>query len=225
MIADREKLSAVLENLVINAIKFTPEGGRITVGAARAQGGARSSAEIRVADTGIGIPDDQIGRIFNRFHQVDGSSTRRFGGVGLGLAIVKSILEAHGSTITVESKPGKGTTFRFALPVVEKTEAKARGGQVPRPRRARRPRARGRRRPGGGAHGPRLPGDEGLLVITAATAASGAALAAQRHPDLILLDLMLPDRAGLELLGPEDRPRHQPHSRDDPLHAANRSRA
>jgi signal transduction histidine kinase len=125
VIADREKLSAVLENLVINAIKFTPDGGRITLGASRAQGGARSSAEIRVADTGIGIPDDQIGRIFNRFHQVDGSSTRRFGGVGLGLAIVKSILEAHGSTITVESKPGKGTTFRFALPVVEKTEAKA----------------------------------------------------------------------------------------------------
>jgi signal transduction histidine kinase len=129
VIADREKLSAVIENLVINAIKFTPEGGRITVGAARSRGGARASAEIVVADTGIGIPADQLERIFNRFHQVDGSSTRRFGGVGLGLAIVKSILEAHGSSITVESRPGKGTEFRFGLPLVEKSEPRG-GGLV-----------------------------------------------------------------------------------------------
>jgi two-component system NtrC family sensor kinase len=122
VIADREKLSAVLENLVINAIKFTPEGGRITVSAARSPGG-RPGAEITVADTGIGIPPDQLARIFNRFHQVDTSSTRRFGGVGLGLAIVKSIVEAHDSTIEVESKEGKGTVFRFRLPLVDRAEA------------------------------------------------------------------------------------------------------
>jgi signal transduction histidine kinase len=122
VIADREKLSAVLENLVINAIKFTPEGGRITVSAARAAG-PRPGADVTVADTGIGIPPDQLARIFNRFHQVDTSSTRRFGGVGLGLAIVKSILEAHDSTIEVESHEGKGTVFRFRLPVVERAEA------------------------------------------------------------------------------------------------------
>jgi signal transduction histidine kinase len=122
VIADREKLSAVLENLVINAIKFTPEGGRLTVSAARAAG-PRPGADVTVADTGIGIPPDQLARIFNRFHQVDTSSTRRFGGVGLGLAIVKSILEAHDSTIEVESHEGKGTVFRFRLPVVERAEA------------------------------------------------------------------------------------------------------
>ena len=196
VIADREKLSAVLENLVINAIKFTPEGGRITVGAARSPGAARSSADIRVADTGIGIAEDQLDRIFNRFHQVDGSSTRRFGGVGLGLAIVKSIIEAHGSTITVESRPGKGATFRFSLPLVEKSDGKTvedrvreRGpGQVlvvdddPDVARA----IRGYLE------------NEGLAVMVAATAAGGAALAAERRPDLILLDLMLPDRGGLE---------------------------
>jgi signal transduction histidine kinase len=194
VIADREKLSAVLENLVINAIKFTPEGGRITVAAARSAVTGRSSAEIRVTDSGIGIPDDQIARIFNRFHQVDGSSTRRFGGVGLGLAIVKSILEAHGSPITVESAPGKGATFRFTLPVVEKSEPRA---------------AEARER---GAVGLVLVVDddpevtrrirgylesEGLSVITAASAAAGGALAGERHPDLILLDLMLPERAAL----------------------------
>jgi two-component system phosphate regulon sensor histidine kinase PhoR len=122
VIADREKLSAVLENLVINAIKFTPEGGRITLSAARSAG-PRPGAKITVADTGIGIPPDQLARIFNRFHQVDTSSTRRFGGVGLGLAIVKSILEAHDSTIEVESQPGQGTVFHFILPVVDRAEA------------------------------------------------------------------------------------------------------
>src|SRR5206468_3768357 len=64
--------------------------------------------------------------VFNRFHQVDGSSTRRFGGVGLGLAIVKTILEAHGAAIEVESQPGRGSAFRFVLPVLEKQEAQPR---------------------------------------------------------------------------------------------------
>ena len=118
VIADREKLSAVIENLVINAIKFTPEGGshhRVRAAACaggRAPDGARSAS----ADTGIGIPRDQIGKIFNRFHQVDGSTTRRFGGVGLGLAIVKSILDAHGAAIQVESEEGKGTASASACP-------------------------------------------------------------------------------------------------------------
>jgi DNA-binding response OmpR family regulator/two-component sensor histidine kinase len=199
VIADREKLSAVIENLVINAIKFTPEGGRITVGGGRNPGAARSSAEVRVADTGIGIAPDQLGRIFNRFHQVDGSSTRRFGGVGLGLAIVKSILEAHGSAISVESKPGKGTVFRFTLPLVEKADPKPADA-------AERPRDRGEaplvlvvddepevvRAIRGYLE------DEGLAVIAAATAASAARVALERRPDLILLDLMLPDRGVLE---------------------------
>ena len=122
LIADREKLAAVLENLVINAIKFTPEGGRITVSAQRAVA-AKAAADITVADTGIGIPPDQLARIFNRFHQVDSSSTRRFGGVGLGLAIVKSIVEAHDSTIDVQSRQGQGTVFKFRMPAAERAEA------------------------------------------------------------------------------------------------------
>ena len=120
VIADRERVSQVLENLVINALKFTPEGGRITVGASRGRLAGRPAAEILVSDTGIGIPEAQIGKVFARFHQVDGSSTRRFGGVGLGLAIVKSILDAHGTAIAVESAVGLGTTFRFSLPILEK---------------------------------------------------------------------------------------------------------
>jgi signal transduction histidine kinase len=130
VIADREKLSAVLENLIINALKFTPEGGRITVSASRAGSAARPSARIRVSDTGVGIAPDQIEKIFNRFHQVDTSTTRRFGGVGLGLAIVKSILEAHGTSVAVESEVGRGTTFAFVLPVLDRAETPARGREA-----------------------------------------------------------------------------------------------
>jgi signal transduction histidine kinase len=119
VIGDREKVSQVLENLVINAIKFTPEGGRITIAASRSAS-PPPVAEIRVTDTGIGIPADQMGKVFNRFHQVDGSTTRRFGGVGLGLAIVKSILDSHGSPISVDSFEGRGTAFRFTLPLLQR---------------------------------------------------------------------------------------------------------
>jgi signal transduction histidine kinase/DNA-binding response OmpR family regulator len=199
VIADREKLSAVLENLVINAIKFTPDGGRITISAARTPAGSKPGVDIAVADTGIGIAPDQLARIFQRFHQVDSSSTRRFGGVGLGLAIVKSILEAHDSTIQVESQEGRGTVFRFNLPVVDRAEVGPHPGRpADRPEeglvlvvdddaevvRAVRSYLE----------------DEGLAVLSASTAAEGASLAADRHPDVILLDLLLPDQSGLELL-------------------------
>ena len=161
VIADREKLSAVLENLVINAIKFTPEGGPHHRVRGAGPGAARPTAEIRVADTGIGIPRDQIGKIFNRFHQVDGSTTRRFGGVGLGLAIVKSILEAHGATIKVESKPGKGTVFRFALPGGGEERAEAPWRRSARDRAEDGSRAGDGRRCRADAHGPRLPREGG----------------------------------------------------------------
>jgi len=198
VIADREKLSAVLENLVINAIKFTPEGGRIEVSAQRATAGGKPCAAIAVSDTGIGIAPDQLARIFNRFHQVDSSTTRQFGGVGLGLAIVKSIVEAHDSTIEVESEQGKGTSFRFRLPVVDRAEASPPAPAADRaeeglvlvvdddPSVVRSVRS--------------YLEEEGLAVIAASTGAEGAALAADRHPDVILLDLLLPDQSGFELL-------------------------
>ncbi len=201
VIGDRDKLSQVIENLVINAIKFTPEGGRITVGAERALLDTRASARVHVSDTGIGIPEQQIGKIFNRFHQVDGSTTRRFGGVGLGLAIVKSILDAHGTPVAVESEVGKGTSFRFVLPLLDKgTEAGEPRRLAPSPQSAEAlvlvvdddPEMQGLARTS--------LEKEGFAVVSAATAEEGAAMASRRRPDLILLDLLLPDRNGLELL-------------------------
>jgi signal transduction histidine kinase/CheY-like chemotaxis protein len=199
LIADREKLSAVIENLVINAIKFTPEGGSITVSAGRVPGTERPTAEIRVSDSGIGIPKDQIGKIFNRFHQVDGTTTRRFGGVGLGLAIVKSILDAHGAAIHVESEEGRGTVFNFRLPLLERPE----GVAEPAPPRERSDEGLVLVVDDDDELARRVSADltqDGLSVIATASASEGAALAAARRPDVIVLDLLLPDRGGVDLL-------------------------
>ena len=110
---DPVHLSRLLDNLIGNAIKFTPPGGTITVRLQR----SNSDAKLEVIDTGVGIPEDKIVRIFDRFYQVDGSTTRRYGGTGLGLALVKEIALSHGGEVTVESSIGKGSTFRIKLPL------------------------------------------------------------------------------------------------------------
>ncbi len=109
---DPARLSQVLDNLLHNAIKFSPDGGTTITVRARPMGQA---IQVEVSDQGIGIPVAELGKIFDRFYQVDGSSTRRFPGTGLGLAIVKQIIEAHNGKIWVESEEGKGSTFFFTL--------------------------------------------------------------------------------------------------------------
>jgi signal transduction histidine kinase len=118
---DAERLAQVIENLVTNAVKFTPPGGEIRVGLARRGG----EVEVTVSDRGIGIPRPALGKIFERFYQVDASSTRRYGGMGLGLAIVRETLAAHGCEVAVESEEGMGTTFRFALPLALREQVEA----------------------------------------------------------------------------------------------------
>jgi signal transduction histidine kinase len=110
---DREKVRQCLINLVNNSVKFTPQNGTITVGAE--QQGDRMA--LYVKDTGIGISEDNQRRIFETFYQVDGSSTREYGGAGLGLAIVKSFVEAHGGEVRVASQPERGATFTLLLPM------------------------------------------------------------------------------------------------------------
>lgn len=107
----------MLENLLSNALKFTPHDGTVAVRLHQTPG----DIVLDVADTGIGIAPDQLGRIFERFYQVDGSMTRRYGGTGLGLALVKQIVEAHCGRVTVDSQPGQGSTFRVLLPRNEDT--------------------------------------------------------------------------------------------------------
>jgi signal transduction histidine kinase len=109
---DEQRLTQVLLNLVGNAIKFTDAGEvRIT---ARAENG---HFWVSVADTGPGIPADQLTRVFEQFHQVDNSNTKKTGGTGLGLAIAKQIVEMHGGRVWVESALGKGATFQMQLPI------------------------------------------------------------------------------------------------------------
>lgn len=112
VLADRDRLMQVFENLVSNAIKFSPDGGVITI---RAQD-ADAYWQVAVQDTGIGIPPDKLDKVFDRFYQIDGSTTRRFGGSGLGLAIAKEIVTGHGGQIWAESVLGEGSTFYVCLP-------------------------------------------------------------------------------------------------------------
>ena len=98
-----------------NAVKFTASGGRVQFGA-RNEG---QSVTIYVYDTGIGISQDKVKDVFEPFHQLDGSATRRYEGTGLGLAMAQQIIAAHGSDILVRSKVGEGSYFEFKLPVEE----------------------------------------------------------------------------------------------------------
>ena len=112
VIADRHSLEQVLVNLLDNAIKYTPEGGKVTISGSEKD---PREVEISVQDNGIGIPKEDLPRIFERFYRVDKGRSQELGGTGLGLSIVKHLVQAHGGRIWVESQMGKGTTFYFTL--------------------------------------------------------------------------------------------------------------
>jgi two-component system sensor histidine kinase BarA len=119
-VADRDRLHQVVVNLLANAVKFTQKGGRIVVSLSEVEPQPALNGDlgyrIEVEDSGVGIPESQFEKIFQTFYQVDGSSTREFGGAGLGLAIVKSLVEGHGGTVTVTSQEGTGSMFSAVLP-------------------------------------------------------------------------------------------------------------
>jgi len=113
VLANRRNVDEVLSNLITNAIKYSPQGGRITVSAGVDDG----FAVIRVSDSGLGIAEADLDKIFTRFYRVKDEKTRYIHGTGLGLAIVKSIVEAHHGHVRVESRPGSGSTFSVYLPL------------------------------------------------------------------------------------------------------------
>jgi signal transduction histidine kinase len=112
-VGDLDQLRRVVDNLFSNALKFTPAGGHVAV----RLWSENSSVVLEVADTGIGVPPDQQDRIFDRFYQVDGSTTRRYEGMGLGLALVKEVVEQHGGRVSVRSDGQMGSVFALRLPV------------------------------------------------------------------------------------------------------------
>jgi PAS domain S-box-containing protein len=113
--ADKVKFKQIMYNILSNAIKFTPQKGKVTITSQL----VGDNIEISISDNGIGIPDEKFQSIFDPFKQVDSSSTRKYGGTGLGLAIVNRYVKMHGGSIRVESEPGMGTTFTLAIPATK----------------------------------------------------------------------------------------------------------
>jgi signal transduction histidine kinase len=111
-VADERKIKQVVINLLSNAVKFTPSGGSVALRARHVAAGV----EIAVVDTGIGIAPDQQALVFEEFRQAGGDVLRKAEGTGLGLALVKRFVELHGGMVTLDSEPGRGSTFRFTLP-------------------------------------------------------------------------------------------------------------
>jgi PAS domain S-box-containing protein len=198
--ADKDKMIQVLANFLTNALKFTPENGRVIIEIFEKD----RNVEARISDTGIGIPAIELEKIFEKFYQVDSSSTRQTGGAGLGLAIVKRIVEMHEGKVWAESDgPNKGSRFCFQLPAFRPMASEDDLIRAAGPNRA-------------------LPGqktillvddeqdilnlhkiyleDEGYHVIWALTGHQAIERAREGLPDLILLDIKLPDIDGVQVL-------------------------
>jgi len=116
LLVDRRLLDLSLDELVDNAVKYSPDGGRVTVSARADDDGM---VEVAVTDRGVGVAADRIEAMFGEFAQADGSSTREFGGLGLGLPLVRHVALAHGGEVRCESELGRGTTFVMRLPAVD----------------------------------------------------------------------------------------------------------
>ena len=192
---DGDRMVQVVTNLLSNAIKFSPSGSTVQLSTGRAGG----QLELRVTDHGRGIAPEDMGKLFKKFQQLDGSNVRSVGGTGLGLAICRGIVEEHGGSIGVDSRVGHGTTFTVTMPL---------------------PGVAGATPPGEGeagvGDGPLIlvvddePDIRGVLrdqlelenfrVLEAGRALEAVEMARERLPDLITMDLMLPDLDGFEAI-------------------------
>lgn len=182
---DKGKLGQVFNNLLSNAVKFNHHGGRVDVEVRLTE----DNVETIVSDTGIGIPQEALDKVFSRFYQYDSSSTRKYGGAGIGLSISQDIVRLHGGRMTVSSDEGQGATFRFSLPLRSlRRKAADRGDAPPVPEtnllvqlvtadRALCSQFRV------------LLDAEGVDLVVAGTAPNAIALAEKHHPDCIFVDL------------------------------------
>ena len=200
MVSDLTKVRQILLNLLSNAAKFT-ENGLVTLSADREAGPRVEHVVFRVVDTGIGMSEEQLAKLFQRFVQADASTTRKYGGTGLGLSLTKALSEILGGSVSVESVEGKGTTFTVRLPATYEAQAAAaasdhedvtaRDGDLvlviddDADQRALMTKFLHR---------------EGFKVRTAGDGTSGLALARQLQPRAILLDVMMPGIDGWSVL-------------------------
>jgi signal transduction histidine kinase/CheY-like chemotaxis protein/streptogramin lyase len=207
---DFDKLVQVFTNLISNAVKFTPEGGSLRIGAAPWTGSGEALLHCTVADTGEGIPEDQLEMIFQKFYQVDSTVTRRQGGTGLGLAICREILIHHGGKIWAESGEGEGSTFHLLLPY--HPPAIPSGEETGEPATPSRPLVL-------------IVDDEpnirafiryeleksGYPVLEASTGEEALDLALRERPGVMLLDILLPGIDGFQVI---QRLKSDPRTRD-----------
>lgn len=183
---DRDRISQVISNLISNAIKFTDKG-QVTV-TTSFYGADPNYVRVTVSDTGIGIEKGDFDKLFQRFHQLDSSLTRRAGGTGLGLAITKQIIDLHGGRIWVESEHGKGCEFTFILPTEEKKmEKEKKKIMVIDDEADLCSTVKARLQANNYAVETVLSGKEGLEKVKTF------------RPDLIILDLMMPEMDGYEV--------------------------
>lgn len=205
--ADSRKIKQVVFNLLSNAFKFTHEGGQVILSAISDS----QNVVVSVTDTGIGISDADKEKIFQEFSQVDGSLSRRHEGTGLGLALTKKLIEMHGGRIELESMLGKGSIFRFILPIKNDLYILTPARQaftIDHPQRRTAKASRGK----GSSiliidDDPRAVGiiednlqDQGYRIVKAYSGAEGIRLVQEDKVDLIILDLMIPEIDGFEVI-------------------------
>jgi signal transduction histidine kinase/CheY-like chemotaxis protein len=207
MHADLTRVRQILLNLLSNASKFT-SAGRVSLAAPRGKLDGREEIVFTVRDTGIGMTPEQIKRLFQPFTQADPSTTRKYGGTGLGLSITQRFCQLMNGSIEVESEPGAGSTFTARLPA-----------HVTEPKMQRQTGIYRVSRPSVGVQKPvmgtvllidadsatheivqRMLAKEGLNMLYAATGQEGLRIAEQRRPDIIVLDVILPDQDGWAVL-------------------------
>jgi CheY-like chemotaxis protein/two-component sensor histidine kinase len=207
MHSDVVKVRQCLFNLLSNASKFT-ENGQITISIERMTIGSQDWLQFRVSDTGIGMTSEQLEKLFQRFSQADSSTTRRFGGTGLGLSITKAFCTLLGGDITVESKPGEGTTFTMRLPADHRVvDPKAGIDEVQLPSDLEAASGHGANLvlvidddPSARELLTRFLTREGFAVRTAPDGATGLHLVRTLQPRAVLLDVMMPRMDGWAVL-------------------------
>jgi signal transduction histidine kinase/DNA-binding response OmpR family regulator len=233
MAFDHEKMQTILTNLISNAIKFTPAGGQIALALhTYTPNHAQHPAQVvlELSDTGVGIPEDQLARIFDRFYQVDDSTTRKGEGSGIGLALVQELVKLMQGNITVSSKPGEGTAFRISLPFTPHS-AKLQAHVGTQPVEASFPVAVQQAAANLPDHEDQRPlllivednpdvrfyitecVREAYRTVLAENGAEGIRMALEWVPDLVISDVMMPEKDGYELcdtLKNDERTSHIP---------------